>query len=109
VDLSDVPLDYRRRIDGKKADFTRQSWTELPDWITNLTKPTVLDLGGNRLTWLPSWIGDLISLTDLYLQGNQITRLPDVIRKLSALYLGNNELWELPDGLTCRPSTPHTC
>jgi len=57
----------------------------LPHWLTQLPL-RVLFLGGNIFSQLPDWISELSSLTDLWLSGNQrLKRLPPSLFDLPAL------------------------
>jgi hypothetical protein len=102
MDLSAVPANFRKRVsaDGKYADFSRASFTSLPDWVCTLTSLTTLRLDDNQLAELPDAIGNLVNLTELFLPGNRLARLPNTIGNLINLRwlrLNNNRLVELPD------------
>ncbi|MGH7866729.1 MAG: COR domain-containing protein, partial [Candidatus Dormibacteraceae bacterium] len=77
--------------------------TEIPEWITNLTGLTTLDLDNNELTALPDGLAHLTGLTTLNLSNNQVTEIPEWITNLTGLTtlnLSNNQLTALPDWLT---------
>lgn len=104
VDISRVPSEYRSLIspDGQEAAFKDLGWTELPDWVANLTGLTRLSLDRNQLTSLPEWIGSLGNLTLLNVSGNRLTELPGSLgnlTNLTRLYLADNQLTGLPDSL----------
>ena len=69
----------------------------IPPELSNLIKPSVLNLGGNKLSGsIPSELGDLNVLTEVYLNGNELTgsippELSNLI-KLSVLNLHCNPL-----------------
>ena len=85
----------------------------LPDTLGYLTKLTKLNLANNSLTELPESIGSLEFLNTLDLTNKSLTSLPESMRQLPLgsnegignlgllhyLYLGGNELKELPPSI----------
>lgn len=102
MDLSGVPEQYRDRIsqDGAVANLDLLGWTDVPDWLGDLTNLTALNLRGNSLTHLPTWFANLTSLKVLNLRGNKFTDLPEWVGNLTSLTSLNlrvNRLALLPD------------
>jgi len=100
--LSGVPYEFRGHVNGTVADFQSLGWTELPDWIGDLTDLTQLFLYGNRLAELPDWIRNLTNLSVLSLGANEFTEIPAVIGKLTnltTLSMHVNQLTSLPDSV----------
>ena len=60
-----------------------------------------LYLSKNKLKTIPDSINWMIQLKRLYLQENQLLSLPNIsnLKNLEALWLENNNLEVLPDGL----------
>ncbi len=80
-------------------DLSGNRLTALPREIALLTALKSLDLSGNRLTVLPPEIAQLTALQSLDLSGNQLTALPPEIARLTALQsldLSGNQLTALP-------------
>ena len=52
MELSGIPEEFRDRIadEGKTANFDELGWSELPDWLGDLTGITTLNLTGNEAT-----------------------------------------------------------
>jgi internalin A len=75
--------------------------TDLPPWIRELTKLTLLVLNENELETLPEEIGSLPRLAELYLSRNRLTSLPEGLLQvpLQELDLAHNPGLGLPDSI----------
>ena len=86
----------------KYLELKRCRFTELPEWIGELTtlERLVLDIG--RLTKLPDSIGNLKNLKFLSIKANNLTKLPDSIgnlKRLMILDLSSNDISSLPSSI----------
>jgi len=76
------------------------SFHEVPEFIAELKKLTILDLSHNQLEFLPDFIGKLIKLKKLILHSTWITELPDWIgdlKNLVELDISNNSIKKFPE------------
>lgn len=110
IDLDD-PVESADDLDAlEELDLSEKQLEQLPDDLFDALPPKLktLALEKNALTQLPTSFGQdaasLSELTELYLRENRLTSLPDGIgslTKLESLYLEDNQLVVdgIPDGI----------
>ncbi|XP_048401663.1 p53-induced death domain-containing protein 1 [Stegostoma tigrinum] len=98
--VATLPVEFRHLQHLTHLDLSFNSFTSVPECVTELKELTVLLLSHNQLAALPKSIGKLAKLTFLSLMKNKLRELPGSIGKLVALQKANiseNELEQLPD------------
>ena len=84
----------------KQLDLRRMSLSTMPDFLSHCPKLETLLLGDNGLRALPQDIGASCSLRHLYLGSNQLVELPlDLLQlwpSLTTLHLGANAIRSFP-------------
>mmetsp|Transcript_4878 Transcript_4878/g.11665 ORF Transcript_4878/g.11665 Transcript_4878/m.11665 type:complete len:378 (+) Transcript_4878:394-1527(+) len=77
----------------------------LPEHLGRLTSLNKLDVSGNRITIVPSTLSHLVDLSLLDFSRNSLSMYPDdqlwTLTNLAELYLGSNQLTELPLAAAC--------
>ncbi|XP_072448108.1 p53-induced death domain-containing protein 1 isoform X2 [Chiloscyllium punctatum] len=105
--LATLPVEFRHLQHLTHLDLSFNSFTSVPECVTELKELTVLLLSHNQLATLPGSIGKLAKLTFLSLMKNQLRVLPGSINELAALQRANiseNELEQLPDEIGNLPN-----
>ncbi|XP_043562095.1 p53-induced death domain-containing protein 1 isoform X1 [Chiloscyllium plagiosum] len=105
--LATLPVEFRHLQHLTHLDLSFNSFTSVPECVTELKELTVLLLSHNQLATLPESIGKLAKLTFLSLMKNQLRELPGSINELAALQRANiseNELEQLPDEIGNLPN-----
>ncbi|XP_069079209.1 p53-induced death domain-containing protein 1 [Pleurodeles waltl] len=100
--LMDLPQEFGSLIRLAHLDLSFNSFSSLPECLTELTNLTVLLLCHNCLQGLPESLGKLKKLTVLSAMTNQIRNLPRSIGELQALQVLNiseNLLESIPEEL----------
>lgn len=101
--LSVVPEEIVNLSNLDRIYLGNNNFTEIPDYIRDLTKLTVFSARDNQLTEIPECLVNLPIIRNIFLQGNQITVIPDYISQvgsLSELNLSYNQISVIPEAMT---------
>ncbi|XP_072375009.1 p53-induced death domain-containing protein 1 [Scyliorhinus torazame] len=98
--VATLPWEFSHLQHLTHLDLSFNSFTSLPECVTELKELTMLQLCHNQLAALPESIGKLVKLTSFLLMKNQLRELPGSIGELAALQtadISENELERLPN------------
>jgi len=97
--LGELQFVQELKIIGLYSNLQKQL-IAFPEWITQLTQLTTLDLSGNKIGEISEAITRLTQLTTLNLNGNNIGEIPEAITQLTQLTtldLIRNNIVKIPE------------